>query len=92
VGRYCKENAYQLRIKADGFRRPDPGLQSRNLDVAMAGITITDARKQVVDFSEGYYNADLLIAVKSTDNSIVKFSDLTGKKVGLKQGRRRPAL
>ncbi|MCP6617976.1 transporter substrate-binding domain-containing protein, partial [Klebsiella pneumoniae] len=62
-----------------------PGLESRNLDVAMAGITITDARKQVVDFSEGYYNADLLIAVKSTDNSIVKFSDLTGKKVGLKQ-------
>ena len=63
-----------------------PGLQSRNLDVAMAGITITDARKQVVDFSDGYYNADLLIAVKSTDNSIAKFSDLTGKKVGLKQG------
>lgn len=63
-----------------------PGLQSHNLDVAMAGITITDARKQVVDFSEGYYNADLLMAVKSTDNSIVKFSDLTGKKVGLKQG------
>lgn len=63
-----------------------PGLQSRNLDVAMAGITITDARKQVVDFSNGYYDADLLIAVKSTDNSVHKFSDLAGKKVGLKQG------
>ncbi|BAN97565.1 glutamine-binding periplasmic protein precursor [Plautia stali symbiont] len=63
-----------------------PGLQSRNLDVAMAGITITDARKQVVDFSNGYYDADLLMAVKSDDNSIKKFSDLTGKKVGLKQG------
>ena len=63
-----------------------PGLQSRNLDVAMAGITITDARKQVVDFSDGYYNADLLIAVKKGDNSITRFSDLAGKKVGLKQG------
>ncbi len=63
-----------------------PGLQSRNLDVAMAGITITDARKQVADFSSGYYDADLLMAVKSDDNSIKKFSDLTGKKVGLKQG------
>ncbi|MEB5971742.1 glutamine ABC transporter substrate-binding protein GlnH [Pantoea dispersa] len=63
-----------------------PGLQSRNLDVAMAGITITDARKQVVDFSNGYYDADLLMAVKSSDNSIKKFSDLAGKKVGLKQG------
>jgi len=63
-----------------------PGLQSRNLDVAMAGITITEPRKQVVDFSDGYYNADLLIAVKSNNTSITKFSDLVGKKVGLKQG------
>jgi glutamine transport system substrate-binding protein len=52
----------------------------------MAGITITDARKQVVDFSDGYYDADLLMAVKSGDNSITKFSELAGKKVGLKQG------
>ncbi|WP_017348876.1 glutamine ABC transporter substrate-binding protein GlnH [Pantoea sp. A4] len=63
-----------------------PGLQARNLDVAMAGITITDARKKVVDFSDGYYNADLLMAVKSSDTSITKFSDLAGKRVGLKQG------
>jgi len=63
-----------------------PGLQSRNLDVAMAGITITDARKQAVDFSQGYYDADLLIAVKSDNNAIAKFSDLAGKRVGLKQG------
>ncbi|MGC6656975.1 glutamine ABC transporter substrate-binding protein GlnH [Pantoea sp. EEL5] len=63
-----------------------PGLQSRNLDVAMADITITEPRKQVVDFSDGYYNADLLIAVKSNNTSITKFSDLVGKKVGLKQG------
>lgn len=63
-----------------------PGLQSRNLDVAMAGITITDVRKQVVDFSEGYYKADLLMAVKSSDTAVSKFSDLAGKKVGLKQG------
>lgn len=48
----------------------------------MAGITITDARKQVVDFSEGYYDADLLMAVKSGDNSITKFSELAGKKWG----------
>ncbi|MDX5627619.1 MULTISPECIES: glutamine ABC transporter substrate-binding protein GlnH [unclassified Brenneria] len=63
-----------------------PGLQSRNIDVAMAGITITPARKQVVDFSDGYYDADLLITVKTSDDSIIKFKDLTGKKVGLKQG------
>lgn len=64
------------------------GLQSRNLDVAMAGITITDARKQVVDFSDGYYDADLLMAVKSGDDSITKFSELAGKS-GAEAGHRR---
>lgn len=63
-----------------------PGLQSRNIDVAMAGMTITEARRQVVDFSVGYYDADLLIAIKNNDDSVTKFSDLTGKRVGLKQG------
>ncbi len=37
--------SYELRPM--DFGGPIPGLQSRNLDVAMAGITITDARKQV---------------------------------------------
>lgn len=63
-----------------------PGLQSRNLDVAMAGITITPVRAQAVDFSAPYYDADLLMAVKSSATGINKFSDLAGKKVGLKQG------
>lgn len=62
-----------------------PGLQSRNLDVAMAGMTITPVRRQVVDFSTSYYDADLLMAVK-TNMTISKFSELANKKVGLKQG------
>lgn len=63
-----------------------PGLQSGNLDVAMAGITITAERQKAADFSAPYYDADLLIAVPEKDNATHKISDLTGKKVGLKQG------
>lgn len=37
-------------------------------DIAMAGLTITDERKEVVNFSESYYNAAQKIVVKS-DNT-----------------------
>ncbi len=37
-------------------------------DICIAGITITDERKQYVDFSDPYYHASLNVAVSSSDN------------------------
>ena len=63
-----------------------PGLQTRNLDAALAGITIRDDRKQVIDFSDPYYESGLAILV-NTDNSDIKAaSDLEGKTVAVKIG------
>ncbi|WP_241611343.1 glutamine ABC transporter substrate-binding protein GlnH [Rosenbergiella epipactidis] len=81
-----KKMGVDYRLQPMDFSGLIPGLQSRNLDVAMAGITITPVRAQAVDFSAPYYDADLLMAVKSSATGITKFSDLAGKKVGLKQG------
>ena len=46
-----------------------PGLQTKNIDVALAGITIRDDRKKVIDFSDPYYESGLAILVgdKNTD-------------------------
>lgn len=63
-----------------------PALQTNNVDIAIAGIAATEPRKKVIDFTEGYYDANLLIAVSSENDSIKTFSDLVGKKVGVKQG------
>ena len=41
-----------------------PGLQSGQIDVGIAGMTIKPERTQVVDFSDPYYNAGLLILVR----------------------------
>ncbi len=82
----AKKMGVEYTLQPMDFSGLIPGLQSRNIDVAMAGITITPVRAQAVDFSDPYYNADLLMAVKSSATGIEKFSDLAGKKVGLKQG------
>src|SRR5690625_5592077 len=33
-----------------------PALQTDNVDVALAGITITEERQKAIDFSDGYYD------------------------------------
>lgn len=58
-------------------------------DMAADGITITDDRAKVVDFSEGYISVDQRILVKkdSPFTSIDEFKDTTGKvKLGSQKG------
>ena len=54
-------------------------------DLLISSITITDERKQTMDFSDPYFDAIQLIAVK--DNSkVAKFDDLKKLKVGVQTG------
>lgn len=63
-----------------------PGLQSGQLDVGIAGMTIKPERAKVVDFSDGYYNAGLLVLVKKDNADISGVEDLKGKIVSTKLG------
>lgn len=61
-----------------------PGLQTGQLDVGIAGMTIKPERAKVVDFSDGYYKAGLLILVRADENTINSVEDLKGKVVATK--------
>src|SRR5690606_17745174 len=63
-----------------------PGLQTRNIDAALAGITIRDDRKQVIDFSDPYYESGLAILVSNDNDKIKTADDLAGKTVAVKIG------
>ena len=54
-------------------------------DLLVSAITITPERKQTLDFSEPYFDAQQLIAVRS-DSKITKFEDLKHLKVGVQNG------
>ena len=54
-------------------------------DFLVSSITITDERKQTMDFSSPYFDAQQLIAVKK-DTKITKFDDLKKRKVGVQTG------
>jgi len=54
-------------------------------DLLVSSITITAERKQTMDFSTPYFDAQQLIAVKK-DSKIAKFNDLKKLKVGVQNG------
>lgn len=54
-------------------------------DLLVSAITITPERRQTMDFSQPYFDAKQLIAVKS-DSPVAKFEDLKTLKVGVQTG------
>jgi polar amino acid transport system substrate-binding protein len=60
-------------------------LDQGDRDLLISSITITDERKQSMDFSTPYFDAYQLIAVKA-DSKIAKFDDLKKQKVGVQNG------
>jgi len=54
-------------------------------DLLVSAITITDERKQTMDFSTPYFDAQQLIAV-ATNSKVSKFDDLKKLKVGVQTG------
>ena len=60
-------------------------LDQGDRDLLVSSITITDERRQTMDFSQPYFDAKQLIAVKS-DSPVVKFDDIKTLKVGVQNG------
>ena len=64
-----------------------PALQSKTIDAAISGMTITAERAQTVDFTRPYFQSGLAIAVrKDSKNEIKSFDDLTNKKIAVAIG------
>jgi polar amino acid transport system substrate-binding protein len=60
-------------------------LDTGERDMVVSAVTITDERKQTMDFSSPYFDAFQLIAVKD-GSKVAKFDDLKTLKVGVQTG------
>lgn len=60
-----------------------PALQSGKIDAIIAGMSPTEERKQVIDFSEPYYKSDLVMVVKkgSPYENATSIQDFAGAKI-----------
>ena len=60
-------------------------LAAGQCDMGASAITITDARKENIDFSDPYYDSLQSLLVK-TDSGITTLADLAGKNIGVQAG------
>jgi polar amino acid transport system substrate-binding protein len=63
-----------------------PALTGGKGDLIAAGLTVTDERKESVDFSDTYADATQLIIVSADNTDIMSVDDLNGKNIGVQLG------
>jgi glutamine transport system substrate-binding protein len=80
----AKEIGLDFKWQTMDFNGIIPGLQSKSIDAAIAGITIKSEREKVVDFSHPYYDSGLIILVAADNEDIKVLEDLKGKRVATK--------
>lgn len=62
------------------------GIGSGRFDIAIAGMGITEERKESIDFSEPYYHGGLILAVQEDNDEIKSIDDIDGKSVATRTG------
>lgn len=81
----AEDNGMTLQINNMEFDSLIVALQNGQCDAIMAGMTITDERKESVDFSEPYYDATQVMVVPE-DSDIQSAKDMEGKTIAVIQG------
>ena len=79
------ELGMELEIEDIAFESIIPEITSGKADMGLAGMTVTEDRKQSVDFSDTYAKASQKVIVKE-DSEIASPDDLAGKIVGVQLG------
>lgn len=80
----AKDQGLDLTVVPTGFDAIEGGsaLKAGSCDLAASAITINDARKKAIDFSDAYFDSvqSLLVPAKS---DITSLADTKGKKIGV---------
>lgn len=82
----AENQGFEIEFSPMDFSGIIPTLQADQLDIAIAGMSITDERKAVVDFSDPYFDAGLSLVVAADNEEITSLDDLKGKTVAVKSG------
>lgn len=81
-----KEEGFEVELKPMNFKGIIPAITAKQIDGAIAGISITEERKQTVSFSEPYFKAGLTLVVREDNTTIKSPEDLKGKIIAIKKG------
>ena len=82
----AEDQGFQYEIQVLGFDASLQSVQSGQSDGMIAGMSITDARREIFDFSEPYFDSGVVMGIKADNGEIKGYADLAGKNVAIKKG------
>ena len=86
IGEISKLINKDIEVEDMAFDGLLPALQTKKIDLIIAGMTATEERKKFVNFSESYYKSQQAIVVNKDENGINNFDNLIEKEVGVVLG------
>ncbi len=82
----AEAEGFDVDIQPMDFSAIIPALTSGTIDGGLGCMSVTDERKQSVDFSDPYYEDGLALVTAASDDSISALTDLKDKTIAVKEG------
>ena len=82
----AKAGGFAVEFKNTAWDGIFAGLEAGKYDAVMSSVTITDERKQTMDFSVPYINAGQILVVRKELEGVELLEQLKGKTVGAQIG------
>ena len=81
----AEDQGFEYEIEYVGFSAAVTALEAGEVDAVIAGMSITDERKEKYDFSDPYFDSGVGMGVLA-GSDIKSYEDLAGKQVAAKIG------
>lgn len=82
----AKVEGFKYELKPMDFSGIIPAIKAGQIDGSIAGMNVTEKRKESVDFSDGYIKSGSSIVVSSSNTDINSLDNLKGKTAAVKKG------
>lgn len=82
----AEDQGFEYELQALGFNAAVQALEAGQADGVIAGMSITEERKEKFDFSEAYFDSGVVMGIAADNEEIKGYEDLAGKKVAVKIG------
>ncbi|MGB6129231.1 MAG: transporter substrate-binding domain-containing protein [Psychrilyobacter sp.] len=81
-----KETGLKFKVVGMDFSGLLPALQTKKIDLIVAGMSVTEDRKKNVNFTHPYFNVSQVIMVGEEAKEIKSESNIAGNKIGVVMG------
>ncbi len=82
----AEDQGFEYEINILGFDASLQAVQAEQVDGMIAGMSITEERQEIFDFSDPYFDSGIVMGISSNNDEIKSYADLAGEKVAVKTG------